>query len=107
MSMKIIISGILFVFSTFSYAADCSFVVRDFITAQYPYQNVIERMTMSIKRLGMANVGSRFEDTRLVSEIDVYSVGTSDESGGLLYLITLHARSCQVISVNKIMEQSD
>lgn len=103
--MKKIISGLLLISSLLSYASDCSVKIESAITGQYPYD--IETMTMDVKKLGVANVGHRFENNRYSEEIDVYSAGTSDEGGGILYIASVKAKSCKIISLNKVLQQDD
>lgn len=102
--MKILMSLIL-LSSVSALASDCSDKIEAAITAQYPYDT--ETMSMEIKKLGPANIGHRFVNTRYTTEMDVYSAGTSDEGGGILYVASVVSKTCEIVSLNNILQQDD
>ena len=85
-------------------ASDCSKAVERAITKQYPYN--VETMTMKVKKLGNANIGHRFNSQRS-SKVDVYSAGTSDEGGGVLYVVSAYSDSCKVIRLDDVLSDDD
>lgn len=103
--MKKLTSFLLLISATLTHASDCSKKVEDAITAQYPFS--VETMSMDVKKLGTANVGHRFENNRYVEKVDVYSAGTSDEGGGILYVVSANSKDCSIINISKVLQQDD
>ncbi len=103
--MRLLIVLALVLTSSLVTAKDCSKVIEEKITQDYPYS--IETMTMQVKRVGRANTGHRFEGSRRTPPFDIYTAGTSDEGGGILYFSIVNAKTCQIIKLEEFHQQDD
>lgn len=100
--MKKLLVGMM-VLVTFSTFADCTKQVEEKVISIYPFP---ETLTMEIKNLGTINHGDRFTNNR-TPKFEAYSIGTSDEGGGVLYLASVDSEICEVVNLNKVTSKDD